>query len=185
MDRRLTLVLRMRARQREAGVAASQNEPKRVIVEQSKRGCLNFPPGVIKCSVGDWNEEEGPTPKVFAVESRSNQLPSDLIASSKWEAAWLFDIMKYRNKETKNKGNQERILMEVEWSFGGASEGHRRGVEAKNGCAQLHAYTQSFWWEFTAETPRRRRGKRRLAAKERREHKRPEILSAVGGPDVG
>ena len=35
-------------------------------------------------------------------------VPSDLIASCRWEAVLLFDNMKFRNKEAKNLGNQER-----------------------------------------------------------------------------
>jgi hypothetical protein len=42
--------------------------------------------------VGDWNEEG---------------VPSDLIAFRLREAVWLFEIMKYRTKETKNLRSQE------------------------------------------------------------------------------
>jgi len=109
-----------------------------------------------------------------------------LIASSKWEAAWLFDIMKYRNKETKNKGNQERILMEVEWSFGGASEGRWRGVEAKNGCAQLHAFTR-LYTKFLVGIHRRdaetQKGKTEIGRK--RTQRTQKTGNSVGGRWAG
>ena len=44
-------------------------------------------------------------PESLGVESRSNQLPSDLIASRLWEVVLLFD-----NKEAKNLAIQERAI---------------------------------------------------------------------------
>ena len=80
--------------------------------------------------------------------------------------ALIFDSMKYRNKETKNKGSQEgKVPLNLGWTLrntdgqgrraGGRRsdegkvenellEGRWRGVEAENGCAQLYAFTRIY-----------------------------------------
>jgi hypothetical protein len=53
-------------------------------------------------------EEEGPAPKVVGLEAMQDRLLNDLITSRLREAVRLFEIMKYRTKETKNLISQER-----------------------------------------------------------------------------
>ncbi len=93
---------------------------------------------------------EGGVLKLGLVGVRSKEdTPSDLIASREWEAALFFDSMKYRNKETKNLGSQER---KVGKSGKGGGKMVKLGRNAKSGLCSitriythLHAFTQSSW----------------------------------------